>query len=117
MRLVWEANSERRELSTVAEEFFRKLAARMGGAMLLTKGELHRLGPLAPTAGLSSEITQKLDCLAVLFAVVQMRDETVTSGDADVGTLASGPGNDLLDSISESGVRFVGVACRTLVLP
>ncbi|WP_265300268.1 ATP-binding protein [Verminephrobacter eiseniae] len=94
MRLVWEAKTERRKLSTVAEEFFRKLAARMGGAMLLTKGELHRLVPLAPTAGLSSEITQKLDCLAVLFAVGQMRDETVTSGDADVGTLASGPGND-----------------------
>jgi len=94
MRLVWEAKTERRKLSTVAEEFFRKLAARMGGAMLLTKGELHRLVPLAPTAGLSSEITQKLDCLAVLFAVGQMRDETVTSGDADVGTLASDPGND-----------------------
>ncbi|MCW5286444.1 hypothetical protein D8B29_18755 [Verminephrobacter eiseniae] len=93
MRLVWEAKTERRKLSTVAEEFFRKLAARMGGAMLLTKGELHRLVPLAPTAGLSSEITQKLDCLAVLFAVGQMRDETVTSGGADVGTLATDPGN------------------------
>ncbi|WP_265286917.1 ATP-dependent nuclease [Verminephrobacter eiseniae] len=94
MRLVWEAKTERRKLSTVAEEFFRRLAARMGGAMLLTKGELHRLVPLAPAAGLSSEITQKLDCLAVLFAVGQMRDETVTSGDADVGTLATDPGND-----------------------
>lgn len=39
--LVWEAKTERRKLSSLAEAFFRQLAQRLGARMLLTKGELH----------------------------------------------------------------------------
>lgn len=74
-RLIWEAKTERRKLSAVAEEFFRTLAVRVGGPMLLTKGELHRLVPLAPIDGLASEVKQKLDMLADLFAVARIHEE------------------------------------------
>lgn len=66
-RLVWEAKTERRKLSTLAEEFFRRLAQRLGGQMLLKKGELHRLVPLVNPQSISSEVSQKLDRLADLF--------------------------------------------------
>ena len=42
VRIVWEAKTQRVKLSTFAEEFFRRLATRVGGSMLLKKGELHR---------------------------------------------------------------------------
>lgn len=67
-RIVWEAKTERRKLSTFAEEFFRRLAQRLGGPMLLTKGELHRLVALAPVQSISAEVPAKLDLLAELFA-------------------------------------------------
>ena len=37
-RVLWEAKTERRKLSTFAEEFFRGLALRVGGGLLLRKG-------------------------------------------------------------------------------
>ena len=40
-RLVWEAKTERRKLSTLAEEFFRRLAQKQGGAMLLKLSLIH----------------------------------------------------------------------------
>ena len=86
VRLVWEAKTERRKLSTVAEEFFRNLASKLGGPMLLTKGELHRLVQFAPVASLSPEITQKLNLLAELFAVGKTRVETDTPDEGNAGT-------------------------------
>ncbi len=44
-RIVWEAKTQRIKLSTFAEEFFRRLAGRVTGGMLLKKGELHRWSP------------------------------------------------------------------------
>jgi hypothetical protein len=67
-RLIWEARTERRKLSTLAESFFRRLAQRIGGAMLLKKGELHRLIPHAePSAAAAAEVRAKLDLLQTLF--------------------------------------------------
>lgn len=75
-RLVWEAKSERRKLSALAEEFFRRLAARTGLPMLLRKGELHRLvaeATLTPAA--QTEARAKLDLLAELFQAARSHDE------------------------------------------
>jgi ABC-type nitrate/sulfonate/bicarbonate transport system ATPase subunit len=67
-RLIWEARTERRKLSMLAESFFRRLAERMGGAMLLKKGELHRLIPHAElSAAAADEVRDKLDLLQTLF--------------------------------------------------
>ncbi|MEF7617533.1 AAA family ATPase [Aquincola sp. MAHUQ-54] len=66
-RLVWEAKTERRKLSLVAETFFRQLVLVLGGPMLLKKGELHRLVVHAPLASIPAEVGQKLDLLAQLF--------------------------------------------------
>jgi len=66
-QLVWVSKTERRKLSAFAEEFFRRLAHRLGHPMLLKKGELHRLVADAPTASIASEVTEKLDLLAALF--------------------------------------------------
>ena len=66
-RLLWEAKTERRKLSTLAEEFFRRLALRLGGQMLLKKGELHRLVPLVHPQSIAPEVSEKLDRLADLF--------------------------------------------------
>ena len=42
-RLLWEARTERIKLSDFAEAFFRRVAERLGHAMLLRKGDLHQL--------------------------------------------------------------------------
>lgn len=67
-RIVWEAKTQRIKLSTFAEEFFRQLAARMSGAMLLKKGELHRLVAMVDPKMIASEVVEKLDLLNDLFA-------------------------------------------------
>ncbi len=78
-RLIWEARTERRKLSTLAESFFRRLAERVGGAMLLKKGELHRLIPHAQlSAAAVAEVWAKLDLLQKLFD--QARDRCETAG-------------------------------------
>jgi len=75
-RLVWEAKTERRKLSTLAEAFFRRLAARMGMPMLLRKGELHRLvADAALTPAAQTEVRAKLDLLAELFEAAPGHDE------------------------------------------
>ena len=66
-RLLWEARTERLKLSTFAEEFFRRLAARLGHAMLLRKGELYRLVNYLPVDRIADEVSDKLDLLARLF--------------------------------------------------
>ena len=86
-RLIWEAQTERRKLSSTAEEFFRRLAQKQGGGMLLKKGELHRLVPyvvLTPAA--ESEVRTKLGMLQKLFEQARRHGETVTSvGDHEDG--------------------------------
>ena len=67
-RLIWEAKTERRKLSSFAEEFFRRLAGRLGGAMLLKKGELHRLIDIVPLRVVPREVAEKLDKLTILFS-------------------------------------------------
>ena len=67
-RLLWEARTERIKLSTFAEQFFRRLAQRLGHAMLLRKGELHRLVEYLPVEGIPEEVADKLDLVAHLFA-------------------------------------------------
>ncbi len=79
-RLVWESKTERMKLSTMAEDFFRLLSQKLGRTMLLTKGELHRLIPMAElsTAAIE-EIRAKLDMLEILFADAQKKDEEIKS--------------------------------------
>lgn len=81
-RLIWEARTERRKLSTVAESFFRQLSQKIDEEMLLTKGELHRLiryAELTPAAEL--EIREKLDELQKLFLQAQQRSEITEPGE------------------------------------
>lgn len=75
-RLLWEAKTERRKLSDLAEEFFRRLAKRLGGTMLLKKGELHRLIPMARLSDAAkSEVGEKLDLVHSLFLTALRREE------------------------------------------
>lgn len=66
-RLIWNAKTERRKLSTFAEEFFRRLSAKLGGPMLLRKGELHRLVAFVAPETIPLEVSEKLDLLQNLF--------------------------------------------------
>ncbi len=74
-RLIWHAKTERRKLSTLAEEFFRLLSQKQGIPMLLRKGELHRLVPFVPIETIPAEVTEKLDLLADLFRNTPKHDE------------------------------------------
>ena len=66
-RLLWEAKTERVKLSDFAEEFFRRLADRLGHVTLLRKGDLHRLVALVNPAAIPAEVRTKLDLLKALF--------------------------------------------------
>ena len=66
-RLLWEARTERLKLSDFAEEFFRRLAQKLNHAMLLRKGELHRLVHFVDPATIPQEVSEKLDLLQKLF--------------------------------------------------
>lgn len=66
-RLLWEAKTERLKLSNFAEAFFRELALRLGHAMLLKKGELHRLVLHCDPATIPAEVGKKLDLLMDVF--------------------------------------------------
>jgi ABC-type lipoprotein export system ATPase subunit len=76
-RLIWEAKTERLKLSAFAEEFFRRLPARIGGQMLLRKGELHRMVAHADPARIAPEVGEKLTLLEALFRGAEP-DEEVT---------------------------------------
>jgi len=85
-RLIWEARTERRKLSTLAESFFRRLVQRVGGAMLLKKGELHRLIPHAElSAAAAAEVRSKLDLLQELFEQAKRHSEIEPSTEDDGG--------------------------------
>jgi predicted ATPase len=66
-RVIWEQATKGVKLSDLAEEFFRRLSQQSGLAMLLTKGEFHRLVHLVPPAAFPIEVNRKLDLLAGLF--------------------------------------------------
>lgn len=66
-RLLWDAKTERLKLSDFAEEFFRRLADKLRHAMLLKKGELHRLVEYVDPQIIPAEVTEKLDLLDALF--------------------------------------------------
>lgn len=66
-RLLWEAKTERLKLSDFAEEFFRRLATQLGHAMLLRKGELHRLVAHVEPGRIPAEVREKLDLLRGVF--------------------------------------------------
>lgn len=98
VRLIWDAKTERRKLSTLAEEFFRRLAQKLGGPLLVKKGELHRLVQHAPVAAISSEVSQKLDLLADLFKIALQNDKVdvaVAEPDRGVGQETLEPGDEL----------------------
>ncbi len=83
-RVLWEAKTERRKLSTFAEDFFRQLAQRLGGQMLLRKGSLHRLMAVVDPKLLPAEVSDILDRLAVLFSNAK-RSEEVDDPEAEEG--------------------------------
>lgn len=66
-RLLWEARTEQLKLSDFAEEFFRRLAARLGHAMLLRKRDLHRLVAFMEMEAIAEEVIEKLELLVDLF--------------------------------------------------
>ena len=74
-RLLWDARTERVKLSDFAEEYFRRLAAQLDHAMLLRKGELHRLVEFVDPVTIPEEVTEKLDFLAELFAAANPGEE------------------------------------------
>lgn len=79
-RLLWEAKTERVKLSDFAEEFFRRLADKLGHAMLLKKGELHRLVAYADLHVIPAEVGEKLDLLEALFRTVKKHDSESEAG-------------------------------------
>lgn len=66
-RLLWEARTEQLKLSEFAEEFFRRLADKMGHAMLLRKRDLHRLVTFVDAEAVAEEVSEKLGLLVDLF--------------------------------------------------
>ncbi|MDE2906947.1 MAG: AAA family ATPase, partial [Acidobacteriota bacterium] len=75
-RLLWVAQTQRVKLSAFAEEFFRRLAGRLGHAILLRKGELYRLVDFLPADEIAEEVRVKLDLLRDLFAAARPEEET-----------------------------------------
>lgn len=75
-RLLWEAKTERLKLSDFAEEFFRRLAQRLGHAMLLKKGELHRLVDYVEPKSIAAEVRTKLDLLLEIFKASSEHEES-----------------------------------------
>jgi ABC-type branched-subunit amino acid transport system ATPase component len=74
-RVIWEAKTERLKLSQFAEDFYRRLAEKTGGQMLLRKGELHRLVHLMDAASIPAEVRSKLDELHDLFQLASTMEE------------------------------------------
>ena len=66
-RLLWEASTERIKLSDFAEAFFRRVAERLGHAMLLRKGDLHQLVEFVDPRSIPMEVSETLDLLGALF--------------------------------------------------
>lgn len=65
--ILWNAKTERLKLSDFAEEFFRRLAQKLGHPMLIRKGELHLLVAYTNPTDISDEVAEKLGLLDELF--------------------------------------------------
>ena len=63
------------QLSDFAEEFFRRLADKLGHAMLLRKRDLHRLVDFMDAEAVAEEVSEKLELLADLFAGTSGSDQ------------------------------------------
>lgn len=81
-RLIWEARTERLKMSAFAEEFFRSLAKRLSGPMLLKKGELHRLVAFAKAESIPAEVSEKLTLLEDLFKTAPLAEIEVPLSDS-----------------------------------
>ncbi len=66
-RLVWEATTKQIKLSDFGEAFFRNLANQLGHAMLLRKGDLHKLVEFTDPNLFPGEISETLDLLKDVF--------------------------------------------------
>ena len=75
-RLVWTGQTERVKLSVLAEDFFRRLADRLGHAMLLRKAELYRLVDFMSNDEIPEEVATKLDLLEELFRSARPEEES-----------------------------------------
>ena len=71
---MWESSTGGVKLSDFAEEFFRRLAGRLGRPMLLRKGELHALVELVDPASIPAEVAAKLDLLADVFSAAKREE-------------------------------------------
>jgi predicted ATPase len=67
-RTLWRAQTERRKLSSFAEEFFRRLAHATATPMLHRKGSLHDLIARCDVSDLEPEVRDKLDAIADLLS-------------------------------------------------
>ncbi len=67
-RTLWRAQTERRKLSSFAEEFFRRLAHATATPMLHRKGSLHDLIASCDGSDLEPEVRNKLDAIADLLS-------------------------------------------------
>ncbi len=67
-RILWEAKTVNVKLSLFAEDFFKRLAQRLDGQILLSKGEFHQLIELVDPKAISEEVVKKLDQLDRLFS-------------------------------------------------
>lgn len=74
-RLLWEARTAGLKLSDFAEEFFRRLAERLGHAMLLRKRDLHQLVRFMAPDAIADEVSEKLELLADLFEGANPHDD------------------------------------------
>ena len=65
---AWDLGTKDTRVSAIAEEFFRRLAAQMGQATLLSKNDLYRLVAFVDPAAIPKEVADKLDLLDALVA-------------------------------------------------
>ena len=75
-RVLWDISTQNVKLSDFAEEFFRRLADRLGHAMLLRKGELHRLIEFIDPSTIPDEVAEKLNLLEALFSSANPGEES-----------------------------------------
>ena len=82
-------------ISEIDEEFFRRLAARLGHAMLLRKGELHRLVEFADPAAVPEESRENSICWRLSSPVrIPERNHDWLASKSEhgcVGPLVAGP--------------------------
>ena len=58
-KTLWRAQTQNRKLSAFAEEFFRRLAAKMATPMMCREGGLHELVALCDASDLNGELQKR----------------------------------------------------------